>query len=104
MSVSGTDLHVGDLSWNFLEALSIHSERTSAKIRLTPTGYGILTVLPSTTTVVLALGSDSPYADEHCVGTLGFSATVIFTPLIVTHVSILTSYTSPYPLGPASSA
>ncbi len=94
VSVSGTVLNVGGLSWNSFKALPIQSGSTSTRIRPYPTGSGILTGLPSTTTLVLALGSDSPYADEHGVGTLGFSATVIFTPFIVTHVSILTSYIS----------
>jgi hypothetical protein len=54
---------------------------------------------PSTTTFVLALGAGSPYADEHCVGTLGLSATLFFTVFIVTYVSILTSHTSSVPHG-----
>ena len=54
-------------------------------------GTGILTCFPSTTPFGLALGADSPCADERCAGTLGLSAGRIFTPLIVTHVSIRTS-------------
>lgn len=54
-------------------------------------------MFPSTTTFVLALGADSPYVDEHCVGTLGLSATMSFTWFIVTYVSILTSHTSNAP-------
>ena len=58
------------------------------------TGHGILTVFPSATAFALTLGADSPYADEHCVGTLGLSATGSFTLFVVTHVSILTSHIS----------
>ena len=55
---------------------------------------GILTCLPSTTPLGLALGSDSPSAENRCAGTLGLTATGFFTRLIVTHVSIRTSDTS----------
>ena len=55
---------------------------------------GILTRFPSTTPFGLALGVDSPCADERCAGNLGLSARGIFTPFIVTHVSIRTSDTS----------
>ena len=55
---------------------------------------GILTRFPSTTRFRLALGADLPCADERCAGTLGLPAGEIFTPLIVTHVSIRTSDTS----------
>src|SRR5512133_2927334 len=54
-------------------------------------GTGILTCFPSTTHFCLALGADSPYADERCVGNLGLSARELFTPFIATHVSIRTS-------------
>ncbi len=54
-------------------------------------GTGILTCFPSTTHSCLALGADSPYADERCVGNLGLSARALFTPFIATHVSIRTS-------------
>jgi hypothetical protein len=57
-------------------------------------GVGILTYFPSTTPFGLALGADSPCADERCAGTLGLSARRIFTSFIVTHVSIRTSDTS----------
>ena len=57
-------------------------------------GAGILTSFPSTTPFGLALGADSPCADERCAGTLGLSARRIFTSFIVTHVSIRTSDTS----------
>ena len=57
-------------------------------------GTGILTCFPSTTPFGLALGVDSPCADERCAGNLGLSARGIFTPFIVTHVSIRTSDTS----------
>ena len=58
---------------------------------------GILTSFPSTTPFGLALGADSPCADERCAGNLGLSARVPFTPFIATHVSILTSDTSNIP-------
>src|SRR3954452_20161119 len=61
------------------------------------TGAGILTCFPSTTHLCLALGADSPYADERCVGNLGLSARELFTPFIATHVSIRTSDTSSIP-------
>src|SRR3954449_4616825 len=57
-------------------------------------GAGILTCFPSATHFCLALGADSPYADERCVGNLGLSARGLFTPFIATHVSIRTSDTS----------
>ena len=57
-------------------------------------GTGILTCFPSTTLLSLALGADSPYADERCVGNLGLTARGPFTPFIATHVSIRTSDTS----------
>ena len=68
------------------------------------TGTGILTCFPSTTHFCLALGADSPYADERCVGNLGLSARVLFTPFIATHVSIRTSDTSSIPLETPSQA
>ena len=52
---------------------------------------GILTCCPSTTLFSLALGADSPYADERCVGNLRLSASGNLTRFIVTHVSIRTS-------------
>lgn len=55
---------------------------------------GILTRFPSTTHFCLALGADSPYADERCVGNLGLSASGLFTRFIATHVNIRTSDTS----------
>ena len=54
-------------------------------------GTGILTRFPSTTPFGLALGADSPCADERCAGNLGLSASVLFTRFIATHVSIRTS-------------
>ena len=67
-------------------------------------GTGILTCFPSTTPFGLALGADSPCADERCAGTLGLSARGLFTPFIVTHVSIRTSDTSSGSLDPPSQA
>ena len=60
-------------------------------------GTGILTCFPSATHLCLALGADSPYADERCVGNLGLSASVLFTRFIATHVSIRTSDISSIP-------
>ena len=57
-------------------------------------GAGILTCFPSATHFCLALGADSPYADERCVGILGLTARRLFTSFIATHVSIRTSDTS----------
>ena len=57
-------------------------------------GAGILTCFPSATAFALALGADSPYADERCVGNLGLTATGPFTLFNATHVSIRTSDTS----------
>ena len=67
-------------------------------------GAGMLTCFPSTTPFGLALGADSPCADERCAGTLGLPARRIFTSFIVTHVSIRTSDTSNGPSGPPSQA
>ena len=60
-------------------------------------GTGILTCFPSATHLCLALGADSPYADERCVGNLGLPANGLFTRFIATHVSIRTSDTSSIP-------
>ena len=57
-------------------------------------GAGILTCFPSATHLCLALGADSPCADERCAGNLGLTARELFTPFIATHVSIRTSDTS----------
>ena len=57
-------------------------------------GTGILTCFPSATHLCLALETDSPYADERCVGNLALSARGLFTPFNATHVSIRTSDTS----------
>ena len=57
-------------------------------------GTGILTCFPSATHLCLALGADSPYADERCVGNLALTARGLFTPFNATHVSIRTSDTS----------
>ena len=52
---------------------------------------GILTCLPSTTPLGLALGPDSPPTDEPCRGTLRFSGHWILTNVFVTQADILTS-------------
>ena len=57
-------------------------------------GAGILTRFPSATTLVLALGADSPCADARGAGNLGLTASRPFTCFIATHVSIRTSDTS----------
>ena len=67
-------------------------------------GTGILTRFPSTTHFCLALGADSPYADERCVGNLALTARGLFTPFNATHVSIRTSDTSSRPHDPPSQA
>jgi hypothetical protein len=67
-------------------------------------GTGILTSFPSTTRFRLALGADSPCADERCAGNLGLTATELFTLFIATHVSIRTSDTSSRPYDPPSQA
>ena len=54
-------------------------------------GAGILTCFPSTTHLCLALGADSPYADERGVGNLVLTASGLFTRFNATHVSIRTS-------------
>ena len=53
-----------------------------------------MTCFPSATHLCLALGADSPYADERCVGNLALTARGLFTPFNATHVSIRTSDTS----------
>ena len=60
-------------------------------------GIGIFTDFPSATLLSLALGADSPCADERCAGNLGLSVREPFTPFIATHVSIRTSDTSSIP-------
>ena len=67
-------------------------------------GAGILTSFPSTTHFCLALGADSPCADERCAGNLGLSASGPFTRFIATHVSIRTSDTSSRVHTPPSTA
>ena len=67
-------------------------------------GTGILTCFPSTTLFSLALGADSPCADERCAGNLGLSASGLFTRFIATHVSIRTSDTSSIPYRTPSTA
>src|ERR671917_2884364 len=57
-------------------------------------GTGILTCFPSATHLCLALGADSLYADERCVGNLALTASGLFTRFNATHVSIRTSDTS----------
>jgi hypothetical protein len=68
------------------------------------TRTGILTCCPSITLFSLTLGTDSPYADERCVGNLRLPASGNLTRFIVTHVSIRTSDTSSNLLKSPSSA
>ena len=67
-------------------------------------GSGLLTRFPSATAFALALGTDSPCADERCAGNLGLSASMPFTCFIATHVSIRTSDTSSWLDSPPSQA
>ena len=67
-------------------------------------GAGILTCFPSATALALALGADSPYADERCVGNLALTASGPFTRFNATHVSIRTSDTSSNPYESPSQA
>jgi hypothetical protein len=67
-------------------------------------GTGILTCFPSATLLSLALGADSPCADERCAGNLGLPANGTFTRFIATHVSIRTSDTSSRAHTPPSQA
>ena len=66
------------------------------------TGTGILTCFPSATPFGLALGADSPCADERGAGNLGLTATGLFTLFNATHVSSRTSDVSTEPLDSAS--
>jgi hypothetical protein len=63
-----------------------------------------LTCFPLATPFGLALGADSPCADERGAGNLGLTASGLFTRFNATHVSIRTSDTSSRPLGPPSQA
>ena len=57
----------------------------------------MLTCFPSATPFGLALGADSPCADERGAGNLGLPASGPFTRFIATHVSIRTSDASRSP-------
>ena len=57
-------------------------------------GIGILTYCPSTTSFDLALGPDSPPADEPSGGNLRFSGHWILTNVFATQADILTSASS----------
>src|SRR5690625_2326080 len=56
------------------------------------TGTGISTRSPSTTPVGLALGPDSPWADEPAPGTLGHPAAEILTP----HSLLMPAFSLPH--------
>jgi hypothetical protein len=66
------------------------------------TGTGILTRSPSTTPFGLALGPDSPSADEPAGGTLRVSGCRILTYIFATQADILTSARSTPALANAS--
>ena len=104
VSVSGTVLYGGAISWNAFAARANPVRPDNLRHSSPPPGHGILTVFPSATPFGLALGAGSPCADEHCAGTLGLSAGGTLTLLIATHVSIRTSDTSTAPHGTASQA
>ena len=65
-------------------------------------GTGILTCCPSAAPFGLALGADSPRADEPAPGNLGIPASGILTPIFVTHVRIITPKRSNVPYGAPS--
>ncbi len=65
----------------------------------TDEGTGISTDFPSTTTFVLALGADLPWADCLYPGNLRFSADGDLTRLCVTYACILSSVPSSAPRG-----
>ena len=67
----------GDGQYQALRMVSIHGPHHGRD----NTGTGISTRCPSTTPVGLALGPDSPWADEPGPGTLGHSAAEILTLL-----------------------
>src|ERR1700704_6411025 len=67
-------------------------------------GTGIWTCFPSATPFGLALGADSPCADERGAGNLGLAACGLFTRINATHVSIRTSDTSREPYDSPSQA
>ena len=67
-------------------------------------GTGILTCFPSATPFGLALGADSPCADERGAGNLGLTACGLFTRINATHVSSRTSDTSREPYDSPSQA
>ena len=65
-------------------------------------GTGMLACCPSAAPFGLALGADSPRADEPGPGNLGIPASGILTPIFVTHVRIITPKRSSGPSGPPS--
>ena len=64
----------------------------------------MLTCFPSATPFGLALGADSPCADERGAGNLGLAACGLFTRINATHVSSRTSDTSREPYDSPSQA
>ena len=95
--VSPSDLSPADLPVGTTTGLNQHIQQLAELTFSVPIalliGTGILTCFPSTTHLCLALGADSPYADERCVENLGFRRGA-FHPFNATHVSIRTSDTS----------
>ena len=65
-------------------------------------GTGMLACCPSAAPFGLALGADSPRADEPGPGNLGIPASGIPTPIFVTHVRIIAPKRSSGPSGPPS--
>jgi hypothetical protein len=84
-------IDASDASAAFHSQLQLSLLRPSVPTNLST---GILTCLPSTTPVGLALGPDSPPMDEPCGGTLRFSGHWILTNVFVTQANILTSAVS----------
>ena len=76
------------------------SARVIAQARAS--GTGMLACCPSAAPFGLALGADSPRADEPAPGNLGIPASGILTPIFVTHVRIITPKRSSGPYGPPS--
>ena len=72
---------------------------TSRHHQHTKSGTGMLTCCPSSTPFGLDLGSDLPWEELPCPGTLRFTAAELLTLLIATHVRIITSTSSSSPYG-----
>ena len=84
------------LDQNYHSLAGFHLMRLALEINK---GSGLLTRFPSTTTFVLALGADLPWADCLYPGNLSFTADGDLTHLCVTYACILSSTTSKAPHG-----